>query len=502
MDDMAAWFVFLGLTFAAGLLWARLLGPRRRAGRARVPVVPGSWHLSLGVATGRLAGRGHGQALAARTPVRLGPQDAAQNILVLGAIGTGKTTAMMQPLLDQLLALHCGGLVFDIKGDFGEAVLTLARRHPDTRLVQIGPGRTRFNVLTDLTPEMASSFLKSAILLSGYGSGDGFWVDSATELLRNTFGVLHALPERYSLEGAYSYLFNPSEREQLDSEILARAPYLEGMALRRLRSYQNYHESVFSGFDEKVAAGIRATVAQVLSPFSHPDLIDAFCRHEPEPLSITQILHPAVVLVDLPLARWGLGAKVVYTLIKLRFFNLMQQRRQYVSEDQGGPMFFLCDEYQEVVSANKDGLSDLNFWDKSRTSGTVGIISMQSVASLYAAVGQRDLADAILQNFRQKLCFRTEDPHTLRLITEITGQVDQPHESETHTRSGAFGGPSQYSYAIQQAPLQRSVAGAQELRALGPREALALLSIAGAAHDDIINATPLYLDAPGQAHPA
>ncbi|MHB1832875.1 MAG: hypothetical protein ACYCRH_10795 [Acidiferrobacteraceae bacterium] len=36
-----------------------------------------------------------------------------------------------------------------------------------------------------------------------------------------------------------------------------------------------------------------------------------------------QVLAPAVALVDLPLAAWGLRAKVVYTLLKLRFFNLI-----------------------------------------------------------------------------------------------------------------------------------------------------------------------------------
>lgn len=51
----------------------------------------------------------------------------------------------------------------------------------------------------------------------------------------------------------------------------------------------------------------------------------------------------------------------------------------------------------------KEGLSDLNFWDKSRSSKTVGIISAQSVSSFYAAIGSWDVANTILQNFRQKL---------------------------------------------------------------------------------------------------
>jgi hypothetical protein len=32
------------------------------------------------------------------------------------------------------------------------------------------------------------------------------------------------------------------------------------------------------------------------------------------------------------------------------------------------PGFFMCDEFQEIISANREGISDMNFWDKSRSS--------------------------------------------------------------------------------------------------------------------------------------
>jgi hypothetical protein len=53
----------------------------------------------------------------------------------------------------------------------------------------------------------------------------------------------------------------------------------------------------------------------------------------------------------------------------------MQRRRLEKTWNQSRPVFFLCDEYQEIVSCAKDGVSDLNFWDKSRSSGCIGVIS-------------------------------------------------------------------------------------------------------------------------------
>ena len=125
--------------------------------------------------------------------------------------------------------------------------------------------------------------------------------------------------------------------------------------------------------------------------------------------------------MDTPLANWGLGAKVVCTFIKLRFFNLMQKHHN--AENRKLLVFFMCDEFQEIVSCNKDGLSDLNFWDKSRSSKTIGIISAQSIASIFAATPNRDYAYALLQNFRNKICLASEDPLTIDYISNLTGQA-------------------------------------------------------------------------------
>ena len=121
---------------------------------------------------------------------------------------------------------------------------------------------------------------------------------------------------------------------------------------------------------------------------------------------------------------WGLGGKVASILLKLRFFNVMQRRAVEPTWNQERPVFFICDEFQEIVSANRDGLSDLNFWDKARSTKTIGIIAAQAVSSFYAALGERDVADALLQNFRHTLCFRTEDAHTIDRLHRLIGQVD------------------------------------------------------------------------------
>lgn len=68
------------------------------------------------------------------------------------------------------------------------------------------------------------------------------------------------------------------------------------------------------------------------------------------------------------------------------------------------------------------------------------------MASLYQAVGSKQAADAILQNFRQRLVFRTEDDSTMSMVQRLLGQVDAYITSTSEgTSAGISTGPAQQS---------------------------------------------------------
>ena len=449
--------------------------------------------LYVGKSTGWLASLRHGSALAAGQNVTVTLQDAAQNVCILGGIGSGKTTRGVQPLLLQLMDQDAGGLIFDVKGDFTSSAQSLAAeagRQADV----IGPGRTRMNLLDGLTPEVAASFLKSALLMAGRSHSDPFWIDTGSELCRTALGALSFLPGEYSLATLYQFIFNPIEHDRLSERAKQRLESLPDEKQRKLLlSYLSYQGTIFEAFDEKVKSGVRATVSQILSPFQHPELSDAFCESSNEAPNMDEVLNGKVFVVDLPLAKWGLGAKVAYAFIKLRFFNAVQRRNIEPELNKERPVFFVCDEYQEIVSCNKDGLSDLNFWDKSRSSRCIGIVSAQGISSFYAAIGDRDLANALIQNFRQKLIFRTEDSETLRYANYLMGSIEMPKIS--HSQSVSFSGsnnPNQNS-GQSVAMTQQEVINPQMMRQLSGDQCLALLSIGGAARDDVLLCSAMFV---------
>jgi hypothetical protein len=453
--------------------------------------------LWVGQSTGQLAKFAHGAGLPPKRQVCLSWQDAAQNIVIFGGIGSGKTTRAIHPLLMQLFDKQCGGLIFDIKGNFQTAVEACARvTSSEQRLRVIGPGHNKINLLEGLTPEVAASFLKSSLMLAD-NKQNTFFVDTAAELCRNALGVLSFFPAHYHLSGLQRYLFDVDGqqewREQVEALIMAMDTQPD--KVRLLRTYMAYQETVFDRFDEKVKMGVLASVSQVLSPFNHPELIDAFCSIST--CQMEEVLDGTVFLVQLPLAVWGLGGKVADNFIKMRFFNVMQQRERQPTWNQSRLVFFLCDEFQEIVSASKDGLSDLNFWDKSRSSKTMGIISAQSVSSFYAAIGDRDCANALLQNFRQKICFRTEDQATLDFLNRLTGRVEIEKISYGE-QSGSSGNlsnatNSQHSRSKTVTKVEKSVLDPQLIRNLKKDQAVALLVIDGQSRDDVLDMKAVYM---------
>jgi type IV secretory pathway TraG/TraD family ATPase VirD4 len=455
--------------------------------------------LYLGTSTGVLGRLSHGAAIRKGQNVVLGLQDAAQNILVLGGIGSGKTTRAVQPLLVQLFDQDSGGLIFDIKGDFKRAVEVIA--HGAGRsLTVIGPEKTKMNLISGLSPEVAASFLKSALLLNSRGAGDPFWIDTAAELCKNALGVLSFFPKRYSLSDLHEYLFDPAIRNGINEEAQEKLSSLPDREKRLLKTYLSYYEVIFSDFDDRVKKGVNASVSQILSPFNHPDLVDAFCTDDEQAPTMEKVLDGTVYLVDMPLARWGLGGKVAYNFIKLRFFNVMQRRNTESGWNHERPVFFMCDEFQEIVSANRDGLSDLNFWDKSRSSKCIGIISAQAVSSFYAAIGQRDISDALLQNFRQKICFKTEDSHTIEMLNHLLGRVEverQSFQQGEGSSSGGFLSPhfsSSSHESVSRSVIEKQVINPQLFRTLGANQAVTLLSFAGVSADDVIECVPVFID--------
>ena len=460
--------------------------------------------LEIGTSTGELLERrGHKGGLPSGTPVVLSPEDCAKNIIAFGGIGSGKTSRFINPLMLQLMEQNAGALILDIKTDFQREVAAITA-HVGREYKTVGDGGMTLNLLRGTTPELAASFLKSCFLAQGTGDSQ-IWADLATEHCRNCLTLIKLTGSDYSLAGLYDIAVDDKARKALIEQAEAAFDDMSDRDQRLQMAVSRYF-TTWDGYDDRQKSSVMVNVNSVLTPFSHPDLVDAFSTgSEQGEADLTELINDgAVFLVNLPQTKFGKeGARYAYLLIKLRFFNMMRERRTRDDWNQTRPVAFVCDEYQSIV----DSVSDTDFWDKSRSSKTIGIVSMQGVASLTQALnGNHKAAEAILQNFRQRVVFRTEDEATLRHVQHLLGQIDvvltssgeSYSESVSWTGLGMGGRQPTQSQSISESEnasmTRQDLFSANDMRALSADYCLLIGNIGDRAADEVLQVAPLYIN--------
>lgn len=437
----------------------------------------------------------HARGLAKNQNIGFELEDLCQNFVCFGGTGSGKTSRFMYPMLFKLLNNYqnqnIGGLIFDVKGDFGKNVNQIFD-YTKKKVLRIGlNSNNKFNILKGISPELSSTYLKSIFYISGAKSSDSFLIDSAVELCKNSLGILSQVKGAYTLNSLYLFILNDNYRKDILAKADSGAKLLNDREKRIFETYKSYYTEIFEKNEDRFKTSIKSTIAQALSNFQHPDLVDCFSNPNAENINLEKIFNGEVFIIDLPLSTWGSGAKLIYTLIKLRFFSLVQNRPNVNDET---PVFFMCDEYQELISANQSDLSDLNFWDKSRSARCIGIVSCKSISSLNAALNNDYLANSILQNFRQKFVFNTEDNDTIKYFQDLLGSTEVLTKSYTNgtSKKNTDWIDKTYHQSETRSLQVRQVLSSQLIRALSQNTAVAFMTIQGLAYDDVLEVRPYW----------
>jgi hypothetical protein len=139
--------------------------------------------------------------------------------MVLGAVGTGKTSACMYPYAEQLLRWRAGdvdhkigGLVLEVKGDFCKQVrgiLKQADRESD--YIEIGlDSKYCYNPLhNDLDP-YAVAFAIATLLNNLFGkSKEPFWQQAYTDLLKFVILLRRSSDGYTTLADVYHHILEP-----------------------------------------------------------------------------------------------------------------------------------------------------------------------------------------------------------------------------------------------------------------------------------------------------
>ena len=137
-------------------------------------------------------------------------------VLILGAVGTGKTSACMYPYVDQLLrwraddpAHKAGGLVLEVKGDFCRQVremLRRANREADYLEIGLDTGVCYNPLHNDLDP-YAVAYAIGSLLNNLFGkSKEPFWQQAYTDLLKFVISLRRITDGYTTLAEVYRYI--------------------------------------------------------------------------------------------------------------------------------------------------------------------------------------------------------------------------------------------------------------------------------------------------------
>ena len=457
--------------------------------------------LSLGYSAGLLESRGCPVGISRNEKIHLPPANCCQNVFIMGGIGSGKTTSIINPILLQILKTDASAVIFDIKGDFVRevgAITGYVKRK--VQIVGLAENALTVNLFRGCSPEQAAGYLRSCFVAKGAASGDSsFWVDSACSYCQNLLYLIKLAGGDYSIGGLASVAFSERKRNELIEACVTSAERGEmGLNENDEQIWDivfDYLTETVEKWDDKLRSNILATLQTVLNPFIMPDFVQAFSSGTEREVNFDDLLnHPTVFLVQLPQSM-GDGARWAYLLIKLRFFDLMRARRSRPDVNQDRYVSYFCDEYQRIV----DSVSDVDFWDKSRSSRCFGVVSMQGYSSLIQAVGGKQAADAISQNWRQKIMLLGEDQQSIeamqRLIGKGDAQVHSRSESESVGARGQDGRTQKTSSSSHSVSIQRrEFFDYADLRSLSRGQALFVGTVGHEARADVIDVVPLPVD--------
>jgi type IV secretory system conjugative DNA transfer VirD4/TraG family protein len=145
-------------------------------------------------------------------------------VMVLGAVGTGKTSACMYPYVEQLLRWRAqdaqrkiGGLVLEVKGDFCpqlRGMLVAANRADDYLEIGLDTGVCYNPLHNDLDP-YAVAYAIGSLLNNLFGkSKEPFWQQAYTDLLKFVISLRRITEGYTTLSEVYQFIIEDGQIEK------------------------------------------------------------------------------------------------------------------------------------------------------------------------------------------------------------------------------------------------------------------------------------------------
>lgn len=348
-----------------------------------------------------------------------------QNILITGAIGSGKTSCTIYPFLKQLLCINkiCG-LILDVKGNMKWNILQMC---DNSRLIVIElSGKYKYNPLhkPKLKPYMLADRLVTILqLFSNTKSTDTYWFDKAGQMLTESIKLIRLYNNGYvDFIELHKIVTSPKyieEKIQFVKQLFLNNKLDTNMQFD-FNTVLLYFKNEYVNLDSKILSIILSEITRLTLVFVNDiDVQTIFCPLESE-INFSGFENifdrNEFVLLNISIGQYPTLSKIICAYLKLDYQSeILKRDISCIS-----PSFFICDEYQEYVTEN-----DANYFSLSREFKAINIVSTQSYSSLLNTLNNENTLNVITQSFVNKIFMRTDDIYTIEQCQKLFGKEEK-----------------------------------------------------------------------------
>jgi hypothetical protein len=352
-------------------------------------------------------------------------EDLARHTIVFGNSGSGKTTRAFNPMLEDILGtFDAGALIIAAKAESVVEAAEIARRAGRDYIV-IQPGADVGLDLLTGSPDVDAMYFRD--VFGRVPNEAKPYIDAAAMRMKYALQMLKSAgAQYYTFSHLANYIFDDQFNAQIRIFVQERARHMHRLSdeVFAIREAVDYEEKRYRNFSERTRQEVLFSASQLLEPLLDVHLAKTFARKH-NLINIEEVFNGKVIIVNVPRSRYERAAQAIYTLAKRRFFTAVENRRANANVDQRRPVLFAVDEYQLCISE-----TDVMSLGIVRSAGCMVLATSQGVSSLYSVLPQH-YVDAALQNFTQKIYFKTDDIATLSAIDRSSRRMtDQPESRE------------------------------------------------------------------------
>lgn len=379
-----------------------------------------------------------------------------EGCLIMGGIGSGKTSGPGNEVTRFLLRQGCGVLWLCAKSDEADRAFKLCKSAGrENDIVHFHPkGKHRFQFLdyelnsagggVQSTGQLLTDLIEFASRSDPSKSQDAFWPMAASRLLRMCMGVVYMAQGTCSVKDLYQMVTSlpPSPDKLTDPEWqqsycgLALGLAAENHGEDKLEFFAEYLMEELPKLDYRTKSNIMAQVMNTLDPFMSGDLTHLVT--EKSTVTPDDLLDGKIIILDCPTLKYREPGKFIQTVWKLATQRMALRRDVNINPK---PIGIFQDEAQEFCLPRVDAATQA----VGRSAKLISLAITQNIPLVIAALGGQSMekeAYSWLANFSTKVfCSNHEMAETNKYASELCGH-------SKHMFYGGSPGGAMHNYDI------------------------------------------------------